>query len=134
MSPVQRPISGTTLTLTLADEMRVVREQLKPASRIARTLVKNGALRATLIGLAPGGRLAPHSTDGPITVQVLEGEIEFEADGQRHALVAGSLIALGANVVHGAHSTRGGMLLLTVAASSGSGDTATAHPHPPGQG
>lgn len=67
MSPVQRPISGTILTFTLTDEMRVVRGQLKPASRIARTLVKNGALRTTLIDLSPGGALAPHSTDGPIT-------------------------------------------------------------------
>jgi quercetin dioxygenase-like cupin family protein len=118
MSPVQRPISGDALTFTLADEMRTVREQLGPGTRIARTLVKNGALRATLIAIAPGGSLAPHSTDGPITVQVLEGEVEFEADGQRQSLPAGTLIALGANVVHSARSEGGGMLLLTVVASN----------------
>lgn len=130
MSPVQRPVSGPTLTFALADEMRIVREQLKPGSRLARTLVKNGALRTTLIGLAPGGTLAPHSADGPITVQVLEGEIDFEVDGQRQTLAAGAMIALGANVVHGARSTKGGMLLLTLAASSGSENADALH-HPP---
>jgi quercetin dioxygenase-like cupin family protein len=132
MSPVQRPVSGSTLTFTLADEMRIVREHVRPGSRLARTLVKNGALRTTLIGLAPGGTLAPHSAEGPITVQVLEGEIEFEADGQRQTLTAGSLIALGAKVVHGARSAKGGMFLLTLAASSGSGESTEALRHPPG--
>jgi len=123
MSPVQRPISGSALTFALEDEMRIVREQLGPVSRIARTLVKNGPLRLTLIGLAPGGVLAPHSTEGPITVQVLEGEIEFEADGQSQLLPAGSMIALGARVVHSARSTSGGIILLTVVASARDEDT-----------
>lgn len=116
MSPVQRPISGPALAFTLDDEMRTVRGQLGAASRIARTLVKNGPLRATLIGLAPGGHLAPHSTEGPITVQVLEGEIEFEAEGVTRSLGAGMLLALGAEVVHSARSAAGGIFLLTVAA------------------
>lgn len=116
MSPVQRPLGGPTLMFTLEDAMRIVRDQLGSASRIARTLVKNGPLRATLIGLAPGGVLAPHSTEGPITVQVLEGEIEFEADGKPWTLPAGSMLALGAGVVHSARSAAGGIFLLTVAA------------------
>lgn len=101
---------------TLEDAMRIVRGQLGSASRIARTLVKNGPLRATLIGLAPGGALTPHSTEGPITVQVLEGEIEFEADGKPWSLAAGSMLAIGAGVVHSARSAAGGIFLLTIAA------------------
>lgn len=116
MSPVQRPLSGPTLMLTLEDAMRIVREQLGSASRIARTLVKNGPLRATLIGLAPGGALTPHSTEGPITVQVLEGEIEFVADGKTWSLPTGSMLALGAGVVHSARAAAGGIFLLTLAA------------------
>lgn len=129
MSPVQRPVTGSALTFALEDEMRIVREQLGPVSRIARTLVKNGPLRLTLIGLAPGGVLAPHSTEGPITVQVLEGEIEFEADGQRQALRAGSMVALGARVLHGARSTSGAIILLTIA--SPAAENAPVTPHPP---
>ena len=82
MSPVQHPISGPALALDLAEELRVVHEQLATTSRTARTLVKNGALRVTLMGIAAGGALASHSADGPITVHVLEGTIEFEAEGK----------------------------------------------------
>lgn len=116
MSPVQRPVSGPVLAFTLADELRIVHEQLATTSRTARTLVKNGPLRATLIGLGAGGELARHSADGPITVHVLEGTIEFEAEGQTYPLPAGSLFALDAGIVHAVRSREGGIFLLTVAA------------------
>lgn len=116
MSPVQRPIGGPALSLDLEHEMRIVREQLGTTSRTARTLVKNGPMRATLMGLAAGGELASHSAAGPITVQVLEGAIEFEAEGRTWPLPAGSLLALDAGVVHGVRSRDGGLFLLTVAA------------------
>ena len=116
MSPVQRPVSGPVLSFTLADELRIVHEQLATTSRTARTLVKNGPLRATLMGLGAGGELARHSADGPITVHVLEGTIEFEAEGRTWPLPAGSLFALDAGIAHGVRSRDGGIFLLTVAA------------------
>lgn len=115
MSPVQRPVSGPALALDLADEMRVLREQLASGSRTARTLVKNGPLRATLMGLAAGGALAPHSAEGPITVHVLDGLIEFEAGGRTWPLAAGSLFALDAGIEHSVRAPAGGIFLLTVA-------------------
>ena len=114
--PVQRPVSGPALTFSLAEEIRIVKEQLATASRTARTLLKNGPLRATLMGIAPGGEIASHSADGPITVHVLEGAIEFDAEGRSWPLPAGSLFALGAGVVHAVRAPRGGVFLLTVAA------------------
>jgi len=92
MSPVQRSISGPALTIDLTAELRILREQLAASSRTARTLVKNGPLRATLMGLSAGGALAPHSAEGPITVQVLEGAIEFEAEGVLRNAAAPSAI------------------------------------------
>ena len=115
MSPLQRSVSGPALAFELATELRIVHEQLATASRTARTLVKNGPLRATLMGLAAGGALAPHSADGPITVHVLEGAIEFEAEGKTWPLPAGSLFALGAGIVHAVRAPEGGVFLLTVA-------------------
>lgn len=119
--PVQRPVSGPALAFDLADDLRIVKEQLATTSRSARTLVKNGPLRATLMGLAPGGEIASHSADGPITVHVLEGAIEFEAEGKTWPLAAGTLLALGAGVVHAVRSPRGGVFLLTVAAPAAPG-------------
>jgi quercetin dioxygenase-like cupin family protein len=115
MSPVQRHVSGPVLSFDLTAELRVVHEQLATTTRTARTLVKNGPLRATLMGLAAGGALASHSADGPITVHVLEGAVEFETEGRTWVLPAGSLFALDAGIVHTVRAPEGGVFLLTVA-------------------
>lgn len=115
MSPVQHPVSGRSLTFSLADEMRAVRAELAGGhERSGRTLVKEGALRLTLVGLVAGGTIQPHKTDGPISVHVLDGEIVFEADGTPHTLGTGSLFVLDAGVLHTVRSPRGGIFLLTV--------------------
>lgn len=115
MSPVQHPVSGRALTFALADEMRTVREELAAGhERSGRTLVKEGALRLTLVGLAPGGTIEPHKADAPISVQVLEGEIEFDAEGTSRTLAVGSLFVLDSRVPHSVRSPRGGIFLLTL--------------------
>lgn len=115
MSPVDRPIGGTTLQLSLSAEIQDVKTRLAAGGeRTARTLIKDGPLRVTLVGLNAGGTLKPHKADGPITVQVLEGEIEFEAEGDRRTLPVGSLFALGAGITHSVAARNGGVFLLTV--------------------
>lgn len=118
MPPVNHPVSGTALVFTLAEELQTVRAALARAgARTARTLVKEGALRATLVGLAPGGELKEHRADGPITVHVLEGEVTFTAEGIDRVLAAGSLLSLAPGITHAVKSAQGGIFLLTVAAA-----------------
>jgi quercetin dioxygenase-like cupin family protein len=115
MSPVQHPIHGRALSFVLDDELRILRQQLEAApGRLGRTLVKVGPLRATLVGLTPGGALRPHKADGPITLHVLEGTIELEAEGRAWTLAAGMLFALDAGIVHAVTAPRGGIFLLTL--------------------
>jgi quercetin dioxygenase-like cupin family protein len=114
MSPTQHPVSGPALLFDLTEELQIVHEQLTKSSRSARTLVKNGSLRATLMGLAAGGELASHSADGPITVHLLEGAMDFEADGKTWSLRQGSFFALDAGIVHSVRSAQGAVFLLTV--------------------
>lgn len=115
MSPVRHQISGKALTHYLDDELRTLREQLQSASeRVGRTLLKNGPLRVTLVGIRPGGVLRAHTADGPITVQVLEGELDFEAAGQTWSLKPGALFSLDAGVRHAARTRDGAIFLLTV--------------------
>src|SRR5690606_20066717 len=106
----------TTLSFVLEDEMQTVRENLGSSGRTGRTLVKDGPLRVTLVGLGAGGAMVPHKADGPITVQVLEGAVTFEADGGVWKLEAGSIIALRAGITHSLSSESGGIFLLTVLA------------------
>ncbi|MBA3889517.1 MAG: cupin domain-containing protein [Gemmatimonadaceae bacterium] len=119
MAPVDHPVSGSALVFSLAGEMQRIRDELAGSgartARTARTLVKEGALRLTLVGIRPGGELRTHHADGPISVHVLEGEIEFHAGGERWTLAAGSLLSLPARVEHAVQSPQGGIFLLAVA-------------------
>jgi quercetin dioxygenase-like cupin family protein len=85
---------------------------------MARTLVKQGPLRLTLVGLGPGGTIRPHQADAPITIHVLEGEILLEAGGDVHRVSNGSLVALDGGVRHAVSAPQGGFFLLTVAGQS----------------
>lgn len=118
MSPVERRVSGETLSFVLADEMATVRRDLESASgRVARTLIKNGPLTVTLVGVKPGGALKEHSAKGPITIQVIDGSIEVESIGFRRTLSAGTLLSLDGGVPHAVTSTGGALFLLTVTSS-----------------
>lgn len=125
MTPVQRTLQGDVLAFDLAVEMRTVRDELATGhARIARTLVKEGPLRLTLIGLSPGGAMHEHHAEAPITIHVLEGEIALHAGGSTRVLAMGSIAALGHGISHRVSSGPGGMFLLTLAASPDSGGDA----------
>jgi quercetin dioxygenase-like cupin family protein len=117
MSPVQRPLASTVLTFNLVDEMRTIRTELDAGhSRIARTLVKEGPLRLTLIGVQPGGGMHEHVSPGPITIHALEGTIVVNVLGQSHPLRAGMVMAVDGGVRHDVKSDEGGLFLLTLVA------------------
>lgn len=116
MSPVTRPMSGDVLRFRLEEERAHVNDValLERHGRNARTLVKEGPLRLTLMMLGPGGRVAPHHADGPIAVHVLNGDIRFRAAGQDHHLAAGELLVVHGGLEHDVASDGGGTFLLTV--------------------
>jgi quercetin dioxygenase-like cupin family protein len=115
MSSLDRSLAGDALVRHLTQEQQAIdRALLAKHGRTARTLVKEGPLRLTLIAIAPGGDLPEHDADGPISVQVIDGRIDFAAAGHRHALGAGDVLVIGAGVRHAARSDEGGTFLLTV--------------------
>ena len=115
MTPVKHPVSGPALTFSLSDELATLKDELRNAgARTAKTLIKEGPVTVTLIGVNPGGSLHAHKAAGPITVQVLEGEVEFSIGESMRALPTGTLLALDAGVTHAVQSPRGGIILLTV--------------------
>ena len=123
MSPVNRRLAADLLAFDLGSEMHTVRAELaKGHTRIARTLVKEGPLRLTLVGLAPGGELGSHHTDSPVTIHVLEGQITLEVDGATRTMAPGDLGALDAGVPHAVRASGGAFILLTVAAAQAASD------------
>ena len=121
MSPVHRTVASPVLAFDLTDEMRVVRAELDAGhGRIARTLVKEGPLRLTLIGVRAGGGLHEHVAEGPVTIQALEGTIVVRAGSDVRTLIAGGLMALDNGVRHDVSSNDGGFFLLTLIAPAAS--------------
>jgi len=115
MTPVQHRISGDELVFKLDDELRIVRDELAgAASRIGRTIVKDGPLRVTIVGLHAGHELREHKSPGPITIQVLEGTITVNVAGKDCPLEQHGLVAIDGGVPHAVHSEHGGIFLLTV--------------------
>ena len=119
MTPVHRSLAGDVLAFDLGEEMQLVRGELAAGhARIARTLVKEGTLRLTLVGLSPGGAMHEQEAGGPVTIHVLDGELDLNAGGETRAHRVGALIALDRRVRHAISSSRGALFLLTLAAPS----------------
>lgn len=123
MTSINRPLSGKALHFHLrGGEISALIDEnlLARTGRTARTLVKEGPLRVTLVALGPGGTLAEHQAEGPITVQVISGQIRFVAGEDAWTLDEGDLLSLAAAVPHAVESATGGVFLLTVAGAPGS--------------
>jgi quercetin dioxygenase-like cupin family protein len=115
MSSMHRVLDGKVLVHHLTQDERMLdADLLTRHGRTARTIVKEGPLRLTMMGLAPAGVLPPHSTDAPVTIHLLEGEVQFSALGRDYALTTGDVLVIAPGVEHSARSEKGGTFLLTV--------------------
>ena len=119
--PMTRPLADDVLQFRLEDERLSMTgsEPFARGGRSARTLVKDGPLRVTLIALGAGARIAEHRADGPVTIQPVQGTIHVEVRGRVRTLEAGDLLALGPGVEHAVAAEDAAAFLLTVAAPAG---------------
>ena len=126
MPSIRRPLSGDVLLFDMDEERRRTADPaiLERSGRNARTLLKDGPLRLTLVTLAPGGELAEHKAEGPIAVQPIEGRIRFVVEGVTHELEPGEMLTAGAGIRHSVASREGATFLLTVALTTGGTDRA----------
>jgi quercetin dioxygenase-like cupin family protein len=115
MSSMHRILDGEVLVHHLTqDERTLDPELLVRHGRTARTLVKEGPLRLTIMGIAAGGVLPTHRTDAHVTIHLLEGEVTFTARDREYTLNVGDVLIFAPNVEHEARSATGGVFLLTV--------------------
>jgi quercetin dioxygenase-like cupin family protein len=111
------PLSGRALSFSLRAEQSALRERALAArsGRAAKTLVKEGALRATLIALRKGVELTSHRVEGGVSIHVLSGRASFSLDGADSTVASGGLLVLGPGVTHSAEALSNCVLLITVA-------------------
>jgi quercetin dioxygenase-like cupin family protein len=114
MSSLHRALDDVRIHHLHQDQRLIDPTLLARHGRSARTLVKDGPLRLTIVALGQGGTLPAHRTDGPITIHVLEGEVTVSALEQEYTLGPSDVLALGPGLEHAARSATGGVFLLTV--------------------
>jgi quercetin dioxygenase-like cupin family protein len=126
MSSLHRTISTSdqqgALHIRLADEIAAVEDGklLDTNGRNARTILKQGAFRMTLIAIAKHGNIPPHNTDATVAVHVLRGSARLHVDGQEYNVGTGELLVIARGVEHDVSSSDGALLLLTVVEDPGS--------------
>jgi quercetin dioxygenase-like cupin family protein len=118
-----RPLSGEGLTYNLSTEIQDLRQDLARSSgqRSAKTLAKSGGLRVTMVYLDANGTIAPESSAGGATLQVLEGRLRVQVDGAIHELRAGQLMMLDQNLREPIQAAERSAFLLTVLWPEGAG-------------
>jgi quercetin dioxygenase-like cupin family protein len=78
-------------------------------------LLKTDSLRLIFRALSAGATLPTHKAPGPITVQVLDGHIEFTAGAQTKPVRKGEVLALESGVPHSVKALSHSAILITVA-------------------
>jgi quercetin dioxygenase-like cupin family protein len=95
-------LSGEALLFDLKADTETVLAEARSsnAGRAARTLVKQGPLRLTIVGFKSGARLADHKAAGPVSIQVLEGALDVAVGQRSEKLDKGRMLVLDADVEH----------------------------------
>jgi|SRR5215207_930351 len=116
-------LSGNGLTFSLADEIDALRQDLSRSSghRSAKTLSKTRGLRLTLVVMEANATMAPESTAGGASLQVLDGRLRVQAGGQISELGPGHVVVLGENLHEPIQATELSAFLVTVAWPEGAG-------------
>lgn len=79
------------------------------------TVFKSETMRIVLMGLHNDAELKPHTANGIISVQVLEGKINFVANQKTCLIEKGQMIALQANIEHSVLALSEAFFLITLA-------------------
>ncbi|HKN12235.1 MAG TPA: hypothetical protein VJX68_03480 [Candidatus Binatus sp.] len=78
------------------------------------SLVKGDGINVALMMLKKGAKLQEHHTRAPITVQVIEGKINFVAKGRTQLATAGMIVALDRAIEHSVEALEESAIVLTV--------------------
>ena len=93
-------------------DIRPYAEQLY--QQVTHSVFKSKQLEVLRLVMPMGKLIAEHKAPGDITVNCLEGRIEFTADGKTQELVAGNLLYLTAGVPHALKAIESASVLVTI--------------------
>ncbi len=93
-------------------DIRPLGEKLKQS--ITTTLIKTDDLEVIRLVVLAGKELPPHRVAGKITVQCLEGRVDFTASGHTHTVAAGQLLYLSGGELHAVRGIEDSSVLITI--------------------
>ena len=99
---------------SLLAELRAERA-LAEEGRNSIILHKSAGLRVVLVAMRKGAKIPGHAAAFPVTVQVIDGSLRFEAGGRSEILTSGRLLTLQADIRHDVEALEEAAFLLTLA-------------------
>ena len=93
--------------------------QTSAAGIVSRTVLQTPELRVVLFAFAEGQELTGHSSKRRAVVQILQGECEFQFNGQWQRLAAGMLLHLPPDHFHAVRAVEGPFSMLLTLGSEG---------------
>ncbi len=115
-----RMIDATLVNIDLPSYMAQIKREKpwKDGKRNAITVFKTNSMRIVIIALHEGAEMARHTAEGMISVQVLEGLLQFHTDQQSVELSKGQMLALHECIPHSVKAIRETIFLLTLSLSA----------------
>ncbi|WP_449279386.1 cupin domain-containing protein [Leucobacter sp. GX0328] len=108
------PVSaGRTLIAADRDALLQAAPVSSDRFQIKRIFQGEGA-RVIRLSFAAGQVMREHSTNAPLIVQVLDGEVQFRVSGEEIAMPAGAMLHVKPSVVHEVEAVTDAHVLLTL--------------------
>lgn len=112
-----RVLDAPVVPIDIPDFLHQIKHEpaWEKSDRNAMTVYKTDGMHIVLVALHKEAVMEKHTANGIVSVQVLDGELKFTAEGTTHRLAKGHVIALHRNVAHSVVATEESVFLLTVA-------------------
>lgn len=112
-----RLMDAPVVPMNVPEFIRQIKDEpaWKKSDRNAITIYKTNGMRIVLIALHEDAVMEKHTTNGIVSVQVLDGEVTFNTEANSIVLRKGEMIAMHRNVPHSVAATKDSVFLLTVA-------------------
>jgi quercetin dioxygenase-like cupin family protein len=119
-SQMERSLDRPVMTFDLAAVLGSLKQEAtwRTGRRNAMTLVKQPIFRVVLVALQAGAEIGAHETEGPVTVQAIEGRLAVDVGGEELVLGAGQLLILRPGMRHAMRAEDDAAFLLTLAAEA----------------
>jgi quercetin dioxygenase-like cupin family protein len=109
-------LSGGALLFNLKAEEGALLDKARTSKsgRAAKTLVKEGPLRVTVVALRKGAAIERHQVEGPLSIQSLTGRLRIGAGDDTFDLPSRGLLALTPGTTHDAAALTDATFLITM--------------------